>query len=312
MRERLGLKDAAAFLDEMETQDAEDVRLPEPSVAASQLAQMRVPDADIAEALAARPEQQELLWLLTRCRARLTNHLGEFDWPTPWPALPDAYGAVGRYFYLWVVLAALPDVRRYHAERGIPDDISWATLADVGEKVARHRAVHGIGGLHAPDWFSAHFRGVLYALGRLQFNLGSVDDSVPHLERGTTVLGTHIPEAPGPLSPVACDESFERAALFFEDHFGIACTVTTCDSWLLDHALAQYLPEDSNIVRFQRRYHLSPKWHEGNADVIQFVFKRKNTHIDELPQRTTLERAIVSHIRAGLSWKIRSGYLELR
>jgi hypothetical protein len=32
--------------------------------------------------------------------------------------------------------------------------------------------------------------------------------------------------------------------------------------------------------------------------------------LDDLPQRTTLERAIVAHLRAGGHWRARTGWFE--
>jgi len=84
--------------------------------------------------------------------------------------LPAGLGARGRYVHAGVFLALLPEVRRWHRARAIPDDISWTTLADFGQQVAIHRWLHGTGGLSAAYWLTLHFRGALYRLGRLQFN----------------------------------------------------------------------------------------------------------------------------------------------
>nr|WP_246001771.1 hypothetical protein [Allorhizocola rhizosphaerae] len=65
----------------------------------------------------------------------------------------------------------------------------------------------------------------------------------------------HIPECCGPLPPAACDVAFARAAEFFPRHFpDEPYEVAVCMSWLLDPALADHLPAESNIVRFQRRF----------------------------------------------------------
>src|SRR5438094_9230174 len=81
---------------------------------------------------------------------------------------------LGRYFCVYVYLAALADVRRFHLQRGIPDDISWATLSDLGRNLKRDRLLLGDGGLRTSGWLTLHFRGSLYELGRLQFNRLSV------------------------------------------------------------------------------------------------------------------------------------------
>jgi hypothetical protein len=122
----------------------------------------------------------------------------------------------------------------------------------------------------------------------------------------------HIPDA-GPLAPAACDESFAWAREFFPRHFpSEAHRVARCRSWLLDPQLAEYLDPHSNIVRFQRRFELSEDVRDGSDDILWFVFRRRgDVDLEALPQRTTLERAVVTHLRAGRSWHERSGTVEL-
>ena len=128
---------------------------------------------------------------------------------------------------------------------------------------------------------------------------------------GEPTLGIHIPES-GPLTPEACDDSLAQARPFFSRHFPETPTrLAICTSWLLDPQLAEYLAPDSNIVRFGRRFTLVGDGYDGDADVLRFVFHRIAPRIDDLPQRTTLERAIVAHLRAGKHWRNRTGWVEL-
>lgn len=321
VRSRLGL-DASfdSFLTDMASMRVTDdtARLPDPARAVRALGQLAVTEQDSAEAAAALPGPRthpELWWLLKRCRHRLVTDLGGYAWPEPWPTLPTALGSTGRWFYLAVLLATLPDVRRYHRRLGVPDEVSWATLRDLGEKVGLHRRFHGIGGFDRQDWFTQHFRGSLYRLGRLQFHPARVDPQEIGHDRqfpaGSAVLTVHIPEKAGGLTPAECDESLRRAPAFFARHLGMEFGSATCVSWLLDQQLAEYLPAGSNIVRFQRRFQRLPAQHPGDGAVLGFVFRRIDPDLAALPQRTTLERAVVSHLRAGRHWWVRAGWLNL-
>jgi len=286
-------------------------RLPADGPARALLTRMRVPEHDIAEALAARPDRDpRLRWLLDRCRALLAERLGSLDPLAPWPDLPSGLGAVGRFFYLWLFVAAAPDLLAYHAAHGVPEPVSNDTLADVGAKTALHRRTHGVGGLDKQDWFTLHFRGLLYALGRLQFNMARLEAGLPGWPAGTGYLGVHIPEA-GPMAPADCDSSFAAAPGFFARHFGIRYRVAVCTSWLLDEQLTEYLPAGSNIVRFQQRFHRTDARWDGDDTIIEFVFRRTDPDLAELPQDTTLQRAVVSHLRSGRHWQVRSGWLDL-
>ena len=81
----------------------------------------------------------------------------------------------------------------------------------------------------------------------------------------------------------------------------------------------RYLPENSNLVQFQRRFRLLPEREPevSDADILAFVFNRAYDSAEvplsllaTLPQETALQRAFVSHLRAGKHWYARAGWLE--
>ncbi|WP_327085286.1 acyltransferase domain-containing protein [Nonomuraea sp. NBC_01738] len=278
------------------------------------LLRLAVPHEDIAGVLASLPTPgDERWWLLERCVHSLVATMGDTDDPMWFPDLPEA----GPYFYIHVFLAALPYTLAYHRERGIPPEVSALTLTDLGRNMAVHRKRHGTPGLHAPFWFMLHARGVLYQLGRLQFArvrlgrttgegvLAGGGPSGP----GDAALGVHIPDFSGPMGQEACTDSFERARAFFPRHFPEEKPlVVTCASWLLDDQFAQYLPAASNIMRFQRRFHLLHRF-EGSG-MMDFVFGADAAR-DPLPRRTRLETAIATHLDAGGTWHGRLGWAPL-
>lgn len=126
--------------------------------------------------------------------------------------------------------------------------------------------------------------------------------------KGDAVLGVHIP-AIGPMTPDACSASFEQAMSFFAAHFPEhRFRALTCSSWLLDPQLAQHLPAESNIVRFQQVFHLHP-WPGGDdQQTLERIFPgREHLPIDQLPQTTSLQRIVAQHIRAGERWRMTGG-----
>jgi hypothetical protein len=288
--------------------------LPARTSAAALLAKLGADPIDAAAVIAAWPEETDTeLWrVLERGYQALVGDLGNFD-ALQWPdVLPASFGETGRHLYAYVFLAAVEDARAYHRERAIPDEVSWATLADFGRQLRRDRRLFG-GGLRAHPWLTLHFRGALYELGRLQFNRMRLRHPLAGaaVGAGDNALGVHIYEG-APLAPDACDASFGAARSFFARHFPETPTrIAVCTSWLLDEQLAEYLPAGSNIIRFGRRFQLVGGY-DGDLDVLQFVFGRLSMpDLAVLPQRTTLERAIVAHWRAGKHWRSRTGWLEL-
>ncbi len=319
---RLGLAaEDHAWLAELASLDPGDgPTLPDDPVAERRLTRLGLAAADLAGMLSARPgpdTHPDLWWLLARAHRQLVAGLGGGGPMVPWRPLPESLGPAGDFLFCWVFLAALDPVRDYHRGLGIPDPVSWATLADLGQQLAVSRLVLGRGGLAVPNWLTLHFRGSIYALGRLQFQ------RVPEpVVDGQPALSVHIP-ATGPMTPQACDESFAAARPFFDRYYpGERYRHAICHSWLLDEQLADYLPADSNIVRFQRRFRpIAPEPDDGPAGagdqaILEFVFRRRRgplttEELDRLPQRTTLERAVVAHLRAGRHWRVASGWCPL-
>ncbi|GGV50994.1 hypothetical protein GCM10010277_46130 [Streptomyces longisporoflavus] len=289
------------------------------------LLDLAVPHEDINDLVALRGRlmgDPEARWLLDRLVAGTVRDMGTADAGPEYPPLPTETGTLGALFYVYVFVAALPHVRAYHQSRGIPDEISRRTLADLGRHMAVHRRARGGPGLLHPGWNSLHFRGELYQLGRLQFQravlgqrMGGATAEAGHsARRGDPCLDLHIADFRGPLSPEACDRSITLAREFFARHFPEERHETaTCHSWLLDPQLKRYLPADSNIVRFQERFRLVEGYEAEPDDStpVAFVFGDRSRPVAELPRRTSVERAVGDHLRWGGHWYGGHGWFPL-
>jgi hypothetical protein len=280
-------------------------------------------DAPQVAATAPTPERHpELWWLLERAHHQLVLAIGDSEARFASPMLPPELGAEGLCFWIHVLLSAIGDIDAFHREHGIPEEVASASLEDLGRNVAIHRRIHGATGLDVPHWESLPYRGILYALGRLQFNayrLGAplFREEDPGLREpvgfrvGDPVLGAHIPET-GPMTPEGCRKSLSWAHRFFDRHFPEPDRrLIVCTSWLLDEQLAELLPESSNIVQFQRLFHLVPGQRNGDDDIFMYVFQRINPDLSDLPQRTTLQRAVVRHLREGGHFRLGTGWIRL-
>jgi hypothetical protein len=118
------------------------------------------------------------------------------------------------------------------------------------------------------------------------------------LGRGDPVLGVHIPRQ-GKLTIESCRESMAEAERFFREHFpDHRFGGFTCSSWMLDPRLSELLPSESNILRFQRLFHLYSTT-PGPTAVYWFVFGGPIRPVDELPEDTTLQRRLKAYLRAG-------------
>ena len=269
------------------------------------LDRLAVPPADAAEILSAWPDADsphwtpELRWLLDRSIAVVRADLGGSGWLSPGPELPRERGPAWRHLYVYAYLALVDVTLQYHREHAIPETVSWATLADLGRNLSVDRRMHGEGWPVMQAWLTLHTRGAVYELGRLQAH------------RGGATIDLHVPDA-GPLTPAAVTASLEAARAFFPRHFpGEQYTEFSCGSWLLDPQLREYLPEESNIIRFQRRFELEPyEAQEGldcDVEVLRFGFRSLTTPLDQLPRDAVLRRALIDHLQAGRHWQWRRG-----
>ncbi|MFF5956655.1 acyltransferase domain-containing protein [Streptomyces luteogriseus] len=302
--------------------------LPDADTLPEILLDLAVPHEDINDLVALRrtlTADARAMGLLEECVEDLVRDIGETGVEVPLAErVAEAPAALGPYFAVFVFVAALPRTRAYHRERGVPADVSRRTLADLGRNMAFHRRRRGSGGVEVLQWLTRHFRGGLYQLGRLQFERARLGqrsgravaaaglDAAP----GDPCLNLHIPDFHGALSPAACDRSLRLAREFFARHFPWERhRVAVCHSWLLDPQLKRHLDPDSNIVRFQERFEpgRDPGEEPEPADTepVRFVFGDPDLPAAGLPRRTSLERAVGDHLRAGGHWYMGHGWFRL-
>lgn len=294
--------------------------------------------ADVVATFPSPSASSDWWWCTQRAVALLCGAIGDIDAPHgDWPHFEGpGHDIFRRCHFLHVALYVAPSTVAYLRAAGVPEGLAWRTLRDIGRHVRIHRRMHGITGIDADWWASVSLRGELVELGRLQFNrftLGVGDESPPwypadEAERrgeafrpGDQCLGVHVPEG-APLADDLVADSLQQASTFFSRCFpSRRRRVATCRSWLLDPQLRRYLGPRSNIALFQARFELVPEAEPGDDDVLEFVFRVRPADLagapgipgilDTLPQRTTMERAVVSHLRAGGHWERRTGWLEI-
>jgi hypothetical protein len=297
--------------------------IPKGSELVDVLLDLAVPHQDINDVLRFPPAADpDTRWLLERSLALLLDGLGMPGDVPEFPVLVHATAPSLRYFYVWMYVAALPALRAWYEERDIPEEILRATVRDMGRQMALNRHRLGYGGLQVnASWPAYAFRGCLFQLGRLQFERGRVGGTTAseisrgghRIVKGDPVIAVHIPDYSGPFDPASCDDSFARARAFFARYFpGETRPFVTCHSWLMARDLARYLPESSNILAFQRRFTINDRdYPVQDDDFFRFVFGTDASRIDDVPQDTSLQRAIVEHIRQGNHWRGAVGWCEL-
>lgn len=258
------------------------------------------------------------------------------DYPHDWPQPETSACELGPMFPLVALISGIEHTLLKHRELGIPDEITRATLSDAGNWVRNYHARSGAWGFGELHWLRRHARSEIFRLGRLQFapaafewpfsvyrspNTGEIaalsaekerqaGDRQPIIVPGSGTLEVHIPQGEK-LSPEACERSYLWAREFFSRYFSSTQVAAfTCFSWLLDPALREILPEESNIVRFQSRYHILPHATD-EKQTYDRVFGSSSIDLDAAPRETFLQRAVADYVRAGGRMRCTAGLIPL-
>ena len=178
---------------------------------------------------------------------------------------------------------------------GIPDDIYFATMSCYTRFVTECLYYKGSYQFDRGWWTWRQLSLSVFRLGYLEFEL-----------REDGGISVHIPTATD-LSPDAVDTSLTQAAAFLRRYFpNYAEADFTCRSWLLSPALAQLLDDRSHILAFLRRFEIR-EVDEENADYVSWLFQSlPGTPVENLPERTSLQRKAKQYLMQG--GKIGSAY----
>lgn len=166
---------------------------------------------------------------------------------------------------------------------------------------------NGAGGRHdAEPWYAVYEETKHYWRGNPINRQGFVlrekvtlpkSEWVPALMPGDLVLDVHIPWYDR-FEPQDCRKSIAMAEQFFSKYYPEKpFKGFFCHTWMFTAQLDSFLPDDSNIIRFKREFHLLP--YPGSGDGLwRFVFPESCTP-DNAPCNTKLRRAVLDHIKNG-------------
>jgi hypothetical protein len=300
-----------------------------------------------------------------------------------WGMLPDFENKPwAEMFYTFIFLSGVDYIFDLNNSRGIDREISYATLADLELWIREHRNRFGRFGFSEQCWLNRHFRGLVYTLGRLQFEINIFDQDfhvfrnnegrlailagdkmefredgqfngtndifndnawraeficsrnkacgspinmegnaeckkvtldlenwTPVLAKGDNICNVHI-NASGPLKRGLCEHSFNWAKEFFKKHFpDNQPRAFNCASWLLDSQLGYYLPDDSNIIQFQNFFLLYPHPKSNDSQMMERVFGRRVTNLQQAPRNNSLQKSIIKHMEYGKRFHLGGGLI---
>ncbi|MBE7029877.1 MAG: hypothetical protein E7409_00455 [Ruminococcaceae bacterium] len=157
---------------------------------------------------------------------------------------------------LLYLLSRCDNTADIYAQKGIGEDILRYTLSDLVTWAKNHHLCTGEMGISEMDWASSHVNAEIFRLGRLQFRFGKTIMASKRLgfEKGADIIEIHVPQGE-PLDIAECVQSCRRAVEFFATYYPeYRYSYFTCESWLLDFQLKEFVRADSNILKFQQMF----------------------------------------------------------
>ncbi|MBR6747617.1 MAG: hypothetical protein IKM07_01660 [Clostridia bacterium] len=121
----------------------------------------------------------------------------------------------------------------------------------------------------------------------------------PFIVKGDPVVSLHIP-GNARFTPDVVDQSLVYGKEFLAKYFpDFHYKAFICSSWLLGTDLAQFVREDSNILKFQSRFRIGLAFRNGFS-IFDNVFNvPKHCPIEELVPTNRFQREILEMVKAG-------------
>ena len=227
----------------------------------------------------------------------------EETWQEGLTQLKQALGEdPGGYRRLCCMLRCALKAKADYDRLGISEEIYVNTMAAFSRFVREHMESYGGYGFDRGSWTPRQVSAKLFRIGQLEYELTDLE--------GEPVVSLHIPTdvdlRPEVLQPSVKEGLAEFYRLFPE----YAGKKVFCESWLLSPLLKNFLPEDSNILRFQALFDMEPEGIPGN-DVLLWVFKNPKLPREEYPENTSLQRKLKQFLLNGGQFLEGRGCLRL-
>ena len=170
------------------------------------------------------------------------------------------------------------DLERQYKERGIDEDIFYASIKYLPDTLVKSDFK-----VDKEAWIVLSLKFEIFRLGRLQFQISKMypEGKDGGFTEDENIIDVHIPADGGSVYPEVIDEAFALAENFFKKHFPeYEYKYYTFFSWMLDDALREYLDDESNIIKFQKRFKVIHKREQDS--IIHFLFKFGFTDREEI------------------------------
>ena len=222
------------------------------------------------------------------------------DWKTITAQLPVWQEDNGMSQLAVMLTAACRTEERYRRE-DIPAEVFLSTMDCFRRFLEETHARTGQWAFDRGFWTWRQTGGLLFRLGTLEFEYRRMrpGPQPEGIEAEAPVLSVHIP-SDAVLEREKLDSSYNMALRFFSQERRCPWgrpRAMVCSSWLLAPTLGGLLPENSGIRRFAGDYRLYDV-DEEDQEFYEWLFGGHKP-LEELPEHTSLQRAVKAHLAAG-------------
>lgn len=171
-----------------------------------------------------------------------------------------------------------------YQEKNIPKTIYADTMKCFTRFLAECKKKNGRMYFDRGWWTYRQISMTIFRIGELEYQF------MEH--EGENAIGIHIP-SDADLSKEAVDHSLKQGGIFFQTHYrGYEYDKYTCDSWLMAPVLKRLLPENSNILSFQKRFDIIRE-NKEDKEYMEWLYQvPADTDYKDLPAVTNLQRKV--------------------
>ncbi len=171
----------------------------------------------------------------------------------------------------------------------IADSVFAATMKFCTRFLEEHKKTYGVYAFTWAWWFPRQLAMQEFRIGELEYELISSD---------TKKIYIHIP-SDARLTPPAVRSSFDSFQNFLKNHYpDWTDTDWYCESWMLSPALTGLLPDDSNLLQFQKLFDVISTDYESMA-VLDWVFPGEGPDLANLSEHTSLQKKLKDFLLSG-------------
>ena len=213
--------------------------------------------------------------------------------------LADKYGENILTLHMAFVLSCTPRMYELYCEQGIAEELYWEAMLDLRAKLMECRDCLNINGTFVGPWFDGWFKLERFALGRFQYDPqiynGEKSIELPCgeiLTPGTPIAFLHIPSTGVPLSDEVRNDSYKKAYEFLSERFHTEKVYIWTITWLLYPSHFDFLPQNSNIIRFMKDFHIADsREYSSFSDAWRVFGSYANGPVENYPEDNSLRRA---------------------